>query len=120
MDSEDEDRRCSFEGEQATECGENMPMYMRLKVKEEAIWERELGSAESGTITLTVCHVSLGLTQGGSGGQQLVKNWSQGYHHHHHHQSSTVMQWLTARGELKPTIVDTSVVASVMWKSEFV
>lgn len=70
MDSEDEDGRCSIEGEQAIERGENMPMYMHLKVKEETIYEQELGSAESGTITLTGCHVSLGLTQEGPGGQQ--------------------------------------------------
>ena len=94
MDSEDEGMGCSLEGEQAIECGENMPMCMHLKVKEEAIWEQELGSAESGAITWTVCHVRLGLTQGG---QQLVRNWSQGYHHHHHHQSSTVMQRLPTR-----------------------
>lgn len=36
-------------------------------VKEGGLWEQELGSAESGTITSVVCHVSLGPTQKGSG-----------------------------------------------------
>lgn len=42
-------------------------MYICMETSEEMVSKQDHGSAECGTITSTVCHVGLGLTQEGSG-----------------------------------------------------